>query len=330
MRIHRGRIAQHKHDELLRTYLKQNLHELIQQKELVVDGKVKTQLSTLDLPTLRYGDDEAYLAQGTGGFGRGVYRLIDYGGALIDNGLLVAGLPTRFAPGDMLVSTAAAGQVDLTVNACGIIAYYPTRIPGHWRSRWLGDRDLFGEFVAAAKGLCLHVLGRMDCAGVHRDFAYSHPDWLMVDKEGRPYQYRDVELYYTCPNSPYYRQYIPDIFREVLNTYDIDGFFDNGWPSLGSCSLIRPCWCLTRRRPRSTRPRNDLSKRRLPRSCAVARRSSLRTGSRPCLPPIGSSCWMAAGSSSREHTRNSWHKEDSTHACTGCSLPSSQRHELGK
>jgi uncharacterized sporulation protein YeaH/YhbH (DUF444 family) len=70
MRIYRGRIAQHKHDTLLREYLKQNLHELIQQKELVIEGKVKTQLSTLDLPTLRYGDDEAYLAQG-GGAGRG-------------------------------------------------------------------------------------------------------------------------------------------------------------------------------------------------------------------------------------------------------------------
>jgi uncharacterized sporulation protein YeaH/YhbH (DUF444 family) len=71
MRIHRGRIAQHKHDELLRAYLKQNLHELIQQKELVVDGKVKTQLTTLDLPTLRYGDEEAYLAQGAGAGGGG-------------------------------------------------------------------------------------------------------------------------------------------------------------------------------------------------------------------------------------------------------------------
>ncbi|MDR5682717.1 MAG: DUF444 family protein [Armatimonadota bacterium] len=72
MRIHRGRIAQHEHDELLRAYLKQNLNELIQQKELVVDGKVKTQLATLDLPTLRYGDDEAFLAQGGGdGGGRG-------------------------------------------------------------------------------------------------------------------------------------------------------------------------------------------------------------------------------------------------------------------
>jgi uncharacterized sporulation protein YeaH/YhbH (DUF444 family) len=71
MRVHRGRIAQHKHDELLREYLKQNLNELIQQKELVLDGKVKTQITTLDLPTLRYGDDEAFLARGVGGAGGG-------------------------------------------------------------------------------------------------------------------------------------------------------------------------------------------------------------------------------------------------------------------
>ena len=31
-----------------------------------------------------------------GGFSRGVYRLINYGGALTDNGLLIGGLPTRF------------------------------------------------------------------------------------------------------------------------------------------------------------------------------------------------------------------------------------------
>ncbi len=53
LRIHRARIAQHKHDQLLREYLKQNLNELIQQKELIIDGRVKTQIATLDLPTLR-------------------------------------------------------------------------------------------------------------------------------------------------------------------------------------------------------------------------------------------------------------------------------------
>lgn len=71
MRIHRGRIAEHQHDLLLREYLKQNLNELIQQKELVIDGKVKTQITTLDLPTLRYGDEESFLAQGTGARGGG-------------------------------------------------------------------------------------------------------------------------------------------------------------------------------------------------------------------------------------------------------------------
>jgi hypothetical protein len=130
----------------------------------------------------------------------------------------------------------------VTVNAGGIIAYYPTKIPGHWTSRWLGDRDLFGEFVAAARESGLHVLARMDCAGVHRDLAYCHPDWLLMDREGQPYRYQDVELYYTCPNGPYYREYMPEVFREILQGYDVEGFFDNGWPSLGRRQAI--CHCL--------------------------------------------------------------------------------------
>jgi uncharacterized sporulation protein YeaH/YhbH (DUF444 family) len=69
MRIHRGRIAQYKHDSLLREYLKQHLNELIQQKELVIDGRVKTQIATLDLPTLKYGEEAAVLARGSGGSG---------------------------------------------------------------------------------------------------------------------------------------------------------------------------------------------------------------------------------------------------------------------
>ena len=64
--IHRGRIAQHRHDQLLREYLEQNLNELIQQKELIIDGKVKTQIATLDLPTLKFAEQAQYLAQGAG------------------------------------------------------------------------------------------------------------------------------------------------------------------------------------------------------------------------------------------------------------------------
>ena len=54
-----------------------------------------------------------------GGFSRGVYRLFNYGGALTDNSLVIAGPPARFVAGDMLISTATAGQVNLIVSSGG-------------------------------------------------------------------------------------------------------------------------------------------------------------------------------------------------------------------
>lgn len=53
-----------------------------------------------------------------GGFGGGVYRLIDYGGTLTDNGLDLVSAPT--VDGSLEVQTAAAGQVNLVVAVNGI------------------------------------------------------------------------------------------------------------------------------------------------------------------------------------------------------------------
>src|SRR5882724_2116879 len=39
----------------------------------------------------------------------------------------------------------------LLLNAGGIVAFYPTKIPLHYRAQGLGDRDLFGDFAKAAK-----------------------------------------------------------------------------------------------------------------------------------------------------------------------------------
>src|SRR5579859_8158592 len=83
MKIHRGRIAQYRHDQLLREYLKQNLTEIIQQKELIIDGKVKTPIVTLDLPTLKFGEESPFLAQGAGsggGAGGGTGQIQGRGG----------------------------------------------------------------------------------------------------------------------------------------------------------------------------------------------------------------------------------------------------------
>src|ERR1700682_5073846 len=34
------------------------------------------------------------------------------------------------------------------LSAGGCVAYYPTKVPLHYRSKFLGDRDCFGELVA--------------------------------------------------------------------------------------------------------------------------------------------------------------------------------------
>jgi autotransporter-associated beta strand protein len=55
-------------------------------------------------------------ASDAGGFGQGVYRLIDYSGTLTDNGLIVGTLPNGFTAGQGQVQTSVAGQVNLVVG----------------------------------------------------------------------------------------------------------------------------------------------------------------------------------------------------------------------
>ncbi len=56
------------------------------------------------------------------------------------------------------------------VNAGGIVAYYPSRFPLQHRAAYLGERDLFGEVVAAAREEGLAAVARMDSNRVHAPF----------------------------------------------------------------------------------------------------------------------------------------------------------------
>src|SRR5690242_18514956 len=53
------------------------------------------------------------------------------------------------------------------VNAGGIVAYYPSKYPLHYRPPALGDRDLYGELARAAHDDGLAVLARMDSNRTH-------------------------------------------------------------------------------------------------------------------------------------------------------------------
>ena len=115
----------------------------------------------------------------------------------------------------------------VALSAGGVLAFYPTEVPFHRRSRWLGERDVFGEMVEAAKKQDLVVLARIDPSLGHEDLYYAHADWFMVDHKGSPRG--DNGLYYTCINSPYYREYLPAIVREIAEKYPVDGFLGHNW-----------------------------------------------------------------------------------------------------
>ncbi len=129
----------------------------------------------------------------------------------------------------------------LLLNAGGIMAFYPTRIPYHHRSQFLGNRDLFGDFTKAAKAAGMRVVARMDCNYVYEEAYKAHPEWVERTHDGKPVMNDESPwLYKTCMYSTYFTEQMPAIIREVNSRYDVDGFFTNGWPSTGKPP---ECYC---------------------------------------------------------------------------------------
>jgi len=129
------------------------------------------------------------------------------------------------------------------INAGGIVAYYPSKIPLHHQAQFLGGRDLFGELCKAAHEDGLAVFARMDSNRAHEDFFTVHPDWFTIDAAGNPYKAGD--LYISCINGPYYQEHIPSVISEISGLYQPEGFTDNSWSGLGAGSI---CYCENCRR----------------------------------------------------------------------------------
>ncbi len=139
----------------------------------------------------------------------------------------------RFWKGLMKDSRANAA----CISAGGYIAYYPTRIPFHYRSSYLGDYDLFGGVVEDARALHMHVMARVDPHAIHADAAAAHPEWLARAGNGEPLEHWSYPgVWLTCPFSSYHREFITEVARELVRDYDIDAIFANRWEGHGGIS----------------------------------------------------------------------------------------------
>lgn len=135
----------------------------------------------------------------------------------------------------------AAGANIVFVSVTGILAFYPSKVKFHRQGKFLNGRDFFGECVEAAKKRGMRTVARLSPDLNWGDALDAHPEWAMRREDGSV-QFNDEEprLFQTCMFSDYMNDYVPAIIREVNTLYDVDCFYTNGWPPIGS---LPKCHC---------------------------------------------------------------------------------------
>ena len=127
----------------------------------------------------------------------------------------------------------------VTLNAGGAVAFYPTQVKFHYRSKWLGNMDSFGDLAKACRSMGMVVVARTDAHACHKDVVDAHPDWIMVDASGKMIRHpSDPDFWLTCPLGPYNFEFLTAVHEEIMQMYMADGIFTNRWAGSGMCYCI--------------------------------------------------------------------------------------------
>jgi hypothetical protein len=149
---------------------------------------------------------------------------------------LVEDDPGKFDPQFWLDYFKRTRSDAVCLSAGGCVAYYPTKVPFHHRSQWLGDSDPFGELVAGCRKLGMVVIARTDPHATYDDVQAAHPDWIAVDAQGKPRRHwASPEMWVTCGLGPYNYEFMTAVKKEVMSRYMVDAIFINRWDGSGMC-----------------------------------------------------------------------------------------------
>lgn len=144
--------------------------------------------------------------------------------------------PVKFDPNQWIDIFRRTRSNATCLSAGGYIAYYPSKIPLHYVSKFIGERDPFGVLVDGARHLGMHVMARVDPHAIHQDAADAHPEWIAVDKDGQPRRHWAFpEVWVTCAYGDYNSKFMPQVVEEITRRYDIDAVFANRWQGHGVC-----------------------------------------------------------------------------------------------
>ena len=122
------------------------------------------------------------------------------------------------------------------LSAGGVVAFYPTDIPLHHRSQWLGNSDPLGHLVNACRKMNMAVILRTDPHATRQNTFEAHPDWIQVMADGtKRKHWANPELWVTCALGPYNFEFMTTVNKEIMERYQPDAIFSNRWSGHGIC-----------------------------------------------------------------------------------------------
>jgi hypothetical protein len=149
---------------------------------------------------------------------------------------LVENDPGKFDPDFWLSYFKKIHADGTTLSAGGIVAYYPTNVPLHHRSNWLGETDPFGYLVEGSRKMDMSIIARTDPHAARQDVYDAHPDWIAVTSNGEKRRHwANKELWVTCALGPYNFEFMSMVHKEIMEKYQPDGIFSNRWAGHGIC-----------------------------------------------------------------------------------------------
>ncbi|MCF7975768.1 MAG: beta-galactosidase trimerization domain-containing protein [Phycisphaerae bacterium] len=150
--------------------------------------------------------------------------------------VLVENDPGQFDPDFWLDYFRRVHADGVCLSAGGVVAYYPTDVPLHHRSAWLGDSDPFGYLVTGCRKMDMAVIARTDPHATWNNLYEAHPDWIAVDSTGQKRRHwSNPDLWVTCAMGPYNFEFMTQVHKEIVTRYEVDGIFSNRWSGHGLC-----------------------------------------------------------------------------------------------
>lgn len=122
------------------------------------------------------------------------------------------------------------------LSAGGIVAFYPTQIPLHHRSDFMGNTNTLGYLVDGCRKQGIRVMLRTDPHAARQDVHDAHPDWIAVTADGKKRRHwANPDLWVTCALGPYNFEFMPQVNREIMQLFQPEGIFSNRWAGHDIC-----------------------------------------------------------------------------------------------